>query len=66
MNEQSKQWMTSNEHAPKKAKTVQSYWKDYGHSFLGLKGHKSSEYLEKRKTITRQYFADLLDRLMQN
>lgn len=51
MNEQSKQWMTSNEHAPKKAKTVPSYWKDYDHSFLGLKGHNPQTIWKKEKQL---------------
>lgn len=60
--EQSKQWTSPNERAPKKAKTVRSAGKIMATVFWDSKGIILIDYLEKGKTITGQYYADLLDR----
>lgn len=62
MKEQSKQWTSSGEHAPKKAKTVPSAGKVMATVFWDSKGIIFIDYLEKGRTITGQYYAQLLDR----
>ena len=61
--EQSKQWTSPNERAPKKAKTVRSAGKIMATVFWDSKSKILIDYLEKRKTITGQYYADILDLL---
>ena len=60
--EQSKQWTESGESAPKKAKTVPSAGKIMATVFWDSRGIIFTDYLEKGRTITGQYYADLLDR----
>lgn len=62
MKEQSKQWTSPDERAPKKAKTIPSAGKVMATVFWDSKGIILIDYLEKGKTITGQYYADLLDR----
>ena len=52
MKEQAKQWTSAGKRAPKKAKTVSSAGKVI----------IFTNYLEKGRTITGQYYADLLSR----
>lgn len=61
--EQSKQWVGPGESAPKKAKTVPSAAKVMASVFWDSQGVIFIDYLEKGKTITGQYYADLLTRL---
>jgi len=60
--EQSKQWVLPGEKAPKKAKTVASAGKVMATVFWDTQGIVHIDYLEKGKTVTGQYYADLLDR----
>lgn len=60
--EQSKQWTSPGETAPKKAKTVPSAGKVMATVFGDSQGIIFTDYLENGRTITRQYYADLLDR----
>ena len=60
--EQSKQWTSPGEPAPRKAKTGPSAAKVMGTVFWDSRGIIFTEYLEKGRTITGQYYADLLDR----
>lgn len=60
--EQSKQWCFPGERAPKKAKTVSSAGKVMATVFWDSNGVIHTDYLEKGKTITGQYYCDLLDR----
>ena len=62
MKEQSKQWTSPGERAPKKAKTIPSAGKVMATVIWDSKGIILTDYLEKGKTITGQYYADLLDR----
>ena len=66
MKEQSKQWTSPGECAPKKAKTVPSA----GKVMATVSGDSQSINLEEGRTITGQYYADLLGRfeaeLMKN
>ena len=62
MKEQSKQWISQGETAPKKAKTVPSAGKVMATVFWDSQGIIFTDYLEKVRTITGQYYADLLDR----
>lgn len=62
MKEQSKQWTSPGEPAPKKAKTVPSAGKVMATVFWDSRGIIFTDYLEKGRTITGQYYADLLDR----
>ncbi|XP_012060732.1 PREDICTED: uncharacterized protein LOC105623969 [Atta cephalotes] len=62
MKEQSKQWTKSSESASKKAKTVPSAGKIMATVFWDSRGIIFTDYLEKGRTITGQYYADLLDR----
>ena len=63
--EQSKQWISKGERAPKKAKTVCSVDKVMATVFWDSKGIIFIDYLEKGKTITGEYYASLLDRLRE-
>lgn len=60
--EQSKQWTSPGETAPKKAKTVPSAGKVMATVFWDSQGIIFTDYLENGRTITGQYYADLLDR----
>lgn len=60
--EQSKQWIQTGERAPKKAKTVKSAGKVMATVFWDSQGVIFIDYLEKGKTITGLYYADLLGR----
>jgi len=59
--EQSKQWTKSGESAPKKVKTVPSAGKIMATISWDSRSF-FTDYLEKGRTITEQYYADLLDR----
>ncbi|XP_011165249.1 histone-lysine N-methyltransferase SETMAR-like [Solenopsis invicta] len=61
--EQSKQWGTKEESAPKKAKIVPSAGKIMATVFWDSQGIILIDYLEKSKTITGAYYSSLLDRL---
>lgn len=61
--EQSKQWIGPGEPTPKKAKTIFSANKVMATVFWDARGIIYIDYLEKGKTITGQYYADLLQRL---
>jgi hypothetical protein len=61
--EQSKQWITSGESAPKKAKTIPSAGKVMATAFWDSQGIILIDYLEKGKTITGASHSSLLDRL---
>lgn len=61
--EQSKQWISPGECAPKKAKTVPSAGKVMATVFWDERGVIFVDYLEKGRTITGLYYADLLGRL---
>lgn len=58
---QSKQWIFSNESAPKKAKTVPSAGKVMATIFWDSKGIILIDFLQKGKTITGPYYSELLD-----
>src|ERR1700712_1634247 len=60
--EQSKQWTSPGERAPKKAKTVISAGKVMATVFWDSQGIILIDYLEKGRTITGQYYSELLDR----
>ena len=60
--EQSKQWTSPGERAPKKAKTVLSAGKVMATVFWDSQGVIYIDYLEKGKTITGLYYAELLGR----
>lgn len=59
--EQSKQWIASGEPAPKKAKAVLSANKVMATVFWDARGIIHIDYLQKGKTITGEYYANLLD-----
>lgn len=59
---QSKQWIFPGESAPKKAKTVPSAGKVMATIFWDSKGIILIDYLQKGKTITGQYYSELLDK----
>jgi len=61
-NEQSKQWTSLGEPAPKKAKTVPSAGKVMATVFWDSQGVIYIDYLEKGKTVTGLYYAELLGR----
>lgn len=61
--QQSKQWTEAGCSAPKKAKTIPSAGKVMASVFWDAKGILLIDYLEKGKTITGEYYANLLDRL---
>ena len=58
--EQSKQWTSPGERAPKKAKTVLSAGKVMATVFWDSQGVIYIDYLEKGKTVTGLYYAELL------
>jgi len=60
--EQSKQWVSSGERAPKKAKVGLSANKVMATVFWDARGVIHIDYLEKGKTITGDYYSELLDR----
>jgi len=60
--EQSKQWISSNEPAPKKAKTVKSVGKVKATVFWDTRSIIHIDYLTSKQTINGDYYA-LLDRL---
>lgn len=59
---QSKQWIFKGESAPKKARTAPSAGKVMASVFWDSKGIILIDYLEKGRTITGQYYSELLDR----
>lgn len=59
---QSGQWILPGERAPKKAQTVQSAGKVMATVFWDSQGIIFIDYLEKGKTITGQYYSELLGR----
>lgn len=61
--QQSKQWTARGEPTPKKAKTVPSAGKVMATVFWDSKGILLIDYLQKGKTITGEYYANLLDKL---
>jgi histone-lysine N-methyltransferase SETMAR len=61
--EQLKQWISTGEPAPKKAKTVKSAGKVMATVFWDARGIILIDYLEKGKTITGEYYASLLEQL---
>lgn len=61
--EQSKQWTKSGEPAPKKAKMTLSAGKVMATVFWDARGVIYVDYLEKGKTITGTYYANLLQKL---
>ncbi|XP_011251320.1 histone-lysine N-methyltransferase SETMAR-like [Camponotus floridanus] len=60
--EQSKQWISRGESAPKKAKAVLSANKVMATVFWNARGIIHIDYLQKGKTINGEYYANLLDR----
>ena len=60
--EQSKQWTSPGERAPKKAKRVPSAGKVMATVFWDSQGIILIDYLEKGRTITGQYYCALLDK----
>lgn len=60
--QQSKQWTCPGENAPKKAKTVPSAGKVMATVFWDSQGVIHIDYLAKGRTITGQYYSDLLSR----
>lgn len=60
--EQSKQWVSAGERAPKKAKMGLSANKIMATVFWDARGIIHIDYLQKGRTITGQYYAELLDR----
>lgn len=62
MKNQSKQWILPGEPAPKKAKTAPSGGKVMATVFWDSQGIIYIDYLEKRKTITGQHYANFLDK----
>lgn len=60
--EQSKQWVSRSERAPKKAKLCLSANKVMATVFWDARGIIHIDYLEKGKTITGEYYSELLDR----
>ena len=62
--ERSKQWVKPGKSALKHPNTQQSPGKVMANFFLDARGVIFIEYLEKRRTITGAYYAELLDRLV--
>lgn len=60
--EQSRQWVSPGERAPKKAKVGLSANKVMATVFWDAQGIIHIDYLEKGKTITGEYYSELLDR----
>ena len=63
--EQSKQWMHHGSPPPKKAKSVPSAGKVMATVFWDAEGILLIDYLEKGKTITGVYYANLITQLRQ-
>lgn len=61
--EQSKQWTAAGEPTPKKAKSILSANKVMASVFWDAKGIIFIDYLEKGKSITGEYYANLLQHL---
>lgn len=61
--QQSKQWTEAGCSAPKEAKTIPSAGKVMASVFWDAKGILLVDYLEKGKTVTGEYYVNLLDRL---
>jgi histone-lysine N-methyltransferase SETMAR len=61
--QQSKQWVEAGGSAPKKAKSIASAGKVMASVFWDAKGILLIDYLEKGRTITGEYYANLLDQL---
>jgi histone-lysine N-methyltransferase SETMAR len=62
LKEQSKQWTSPGEPAPKKAKTVKSAGKVMATVFWDARGIIYIDYLPPKTTITGEYYAGVLDR----
>jgi len=60
--EQSKQWTSPGEPAPKKAKSIPSAGKVMATVFWDSQGVIYFDYLEKGKTVTGLYYAELYGR----
>ena len=60
--EQSNQWVEAGGSAPKRPKTHQSAGKVMVTVFWDVHGIIHIDYLEKGKTVTAQYYSELLDR----
>jgi [histone H3]-lysine36 N-dimethyltransferase SETMAR len=60
--QQSKQWVSKGQSAPKRPKTQQSAGKVMATVFWDGRGIIHVDYLEHGRTITAQYYSDLLDR----
>ncbi|XP_067135376.1 histone-lysine N-methyltransferase SETMAR-like [Centruroides vittatus] len=63
--EQSKQWVFEGERAPKKAKTAKSAGKVMATVFWDAREIIYTDYLEKGKTITGEYYESLLHQLSE-
>jgi hypothetical protein len=61
--QQSKQWTEAGRSAPKKTRSVPSAGKVMALVFWDAEGILFIDYLEKGKTITREYYFNLLTRL---
>ena len=61
--DQSKQWTSPGERVPKKAKTVLSPGKGMPTIFWDSQSVIYIDYLEKGKTVTGPYYAELLSRI---
>jgi hypothetical protein len=61
--QQSKQWTEAGCSAPKKTRSVSSAGKVMASVFWDAEGILYIGYLEKGKTITREYYSNLLTRL---
>lgn len=61
--QQSKQWVEADGPAPKKAKSIPSAGKVMASVFWDAKGILLIDYLEKGRTITGEYYSQLLDQL---
>ena len=62
--EESKEWLTPGESTPKRPKTQQSSGKVIASVFWDAHGVIFIDYLEKGRTITGEFYAALLDRLV--
>lgn len=60
--EQSKQWISTGESAPKKAKAVLSANKVMATVFWDARGIIHIDYLQKGRTVNGEYYCNLLDR----
>jgi hypothetical protein len=61
--QESKQWRETGCSAPKKTSSVPSAKKVMAYVFWDAEGILLIDYLEKDKTITGEYYSDLLTRL---